>query len=200
MDPRAGVLGDPERLRALRATELLDALPQAAFDRLTRLATRAVGVPVSLVTLVDADRQYNFSSSASDWALQGGELSVPQSFCSVVVRRAAPFVTVDIEDDRAGVEFPGLRGTKVRAYAGPGALPVLATDGVKLAQILRNLTTNALRHTVAGEIVVTAEAGPGATVLFHVTRSGSSGAGSSWASCPASARDSAFRSPAGWRR
>jgi hypothetical protein len=46
------------RLRALRQSGLLDTPPEEGFDRLTRLVCRALKVPVALVSLVDADRQF----------------------------------------------------------------------------------------------------------------------------------------------
>jgi signal transduction histidine kinase len=126
-------LEDQERLGALWATTLLDSVPVEAFDRLTRLATRTVGVPVSLVTLVEGDRQFIMSSSGGvDWAPAGASVSVDQSFCSVVVRRGAAFVTEDILEDPVGAEFPGLRQTAVRAYAG---FPLITSDGHTLGAL-----------------------------------------------------------------
>lgn len=49
---------DAHRLAALRGTGLLDAPASATFDRLTRLVTQLLQVPVALVTLVDDDRQF----------------------------------------------------------------------------------------------------------------------------------------------
>ena len=46
------------RLGALRDVGLLDAEPDPALERLTRLAGELLGVPISLVSLVDAGRQY----------------------------------------------------------------------------------------------------------------------------------------------
>ena len=60
----SGSLSDPERLRALAATALLDSAPEDAFDRYTRLASRLLDAPVSLVSLVDADRQFFLSGGA----------------------------------------------------------------------------------------------------------------------------------------
>src|SRR3954451_513673 len=51
-------LEDPQRLAALEASGLLDSLPEAAFDRFTRLATRLLGVPVSLISLLTPSRQF----------------------------------------------------------------------------------------------------------------------------------------------
>ena len=49
---------DEGRLTALRATELLDSLDEEAFDRFTRLAAALLHAPVSLVTLLDAERAF----------------------------------------------------------------------------------------------------------------------------------------------
>ena len=44
------------RLDTLRSLNILDSGPEERFDRLTRLAKRLFGVPIALVSLVDADR------------------------------------------------------------------------------------------------------------------------------------------------
>ena len=46
------------RVSALHRLGLLDTPPEAAFDRLTRVACRILRTPVGLVSLVDRDRQY----------------------------------------------------------------------------------------------------------------------------------------------
>jgi hypothetical protein len=45
---------------------VLDTPEEERFDRITRLATRMLGVPISLVSLVDADRQWFKSSVGVD--------------------------------------------------------------------------------------------------------------------------------------
>ncbi|MEP7086865.1 MAG: GAF domain-containing protein [Gemmatimonadota bacterium] len=47
-----------ERLAALRRAELLDTPPEEVFDRLTQLAAELLRVPVAVVALVDADREF----------------------------------------------------------------------------------------------------------------------------------------------
>src|SRR3954468_22821268 len=80
-EPTNAVL-DPARLEALRQACLLDTPVEEAFDRHTRLATRTIHAPVSLVSLVDADRQF-FKSSvgmAEPWA-SARETPLSHSFC-----------------------------------------------------------------------------------------------------------------------
>ncbi|WP_163868740.1 GAF domain-containing sensor histidine kinase [Myxococcus eversor] len=51
-------LGDPNRLQAIRETGLMDTPPEEAFDRLARLAAQLLDVPLTIMSLVDADRQF----------------------------------------------------------------------------------------------------------------------------------------------
>jgi hypothetical protein len=46
------------RLRTLRAYKILDTKPEERFDELTRLAALICGVPISLISLIDTDRQW----------------------------------------------------------------------------------------------------------------------------------------------
>ena len=45
-----------QRLKALYHYNILDTASEAAFDRITLLASRLLGVPISLVSLVEQDR------------------------------------------------------------------------------------------------------------------------------------------------
>jgi hypothetical protein len=47
-----------ERLRTLRSYTILDTKPEERFDELTRLAALICGVPISLISLIDKDRQW----------------------------------------------------------------------------------------------------------------------------------------------
>ena len=46
-------LTNAQRLQAVRSTGLLDTLPEESFDRLTRLAAKLTGAPVTFVSLLD---------------------------------------------------------------------------------------------------------------------------------------------------
>jgi signal transduction histidine kinase/CheY-like chemotaxis protein len=57
-------------------------------------------------------------------------------------------------------------------FADPPAGLTLCTDESKVSQVLRNFISNALKFTERGEVRVTAEAGPGDTVVLAVADTG----------------------------
>src|SRR4051812_22065985 len=124
------VLSDPRRLQALRSTALLDSPPEEAFDRLTRLASHALNVPVALVSLVSDDRQF-FKSCigiVEPWASERGT-PLSHSFCQHAVASGEPLVIEDARETplvRDNLAIPDL---DVIAYAG---VPLKTSDGAVL--------------------------------------------------------------------
>jgi hypothetical protein len=55
------------RLQALHNYAILDTPPEAAFDRLTRLATHIFSVPIALISLVANQRQW--FKSTHGWSI-----------------------------------------------------------------------------------------------------------------------------------
>ena len=49
---------DPARLAALHRSAVLDTPPEAAFDRLTRLAARMLGARIAAISFIDQERQF----------------------------------------------------------------------------------------------------------------------------------------------
>ena len=49
----ATTLDEPKRLDVLRSYEILDTLPEQAFDRRVRLAAQICGVPYAAITFMD---------------------------------------------------------------------------------------------------------------------------------------------------
>ncbi|MBB3221690.1 putative bifunctional diguanylate cyclase/phosphodiesterase [Pseudoduganella umbonata] len=104
-----------DRLEALHAMQLLDTEPEEVFDRITRMACSALSVPVSLVSLVDKDRQW-FKSSCG---LQANETSRDVSFCGHAILSDAPFVIDDAGKDPRFAANPLVTGAPgIRFYAG----------------------------------------------------------------------------------
>jgi formate hydrogenlyase transcriptional activator len=117
---------DAERLAALQQTALLDTPPEEAFDRLTRLAVTLLRVPVALVSLVDADRQFFKSSVGLPEPLASlGQTSLTHSFCKHVVASGEPLIVSDIRDS-AFKDNPSVFGIGEMAYTG---IPLTSTEG-----------------------------------------------------------------------
>jgi CheY-like chemotaxis protein len=106
---------EAERLRALRALGILDTPPEERFDRLTRLAVELFDVPIALVTLVDADRQW-FKSRQGDVA---PETPRDQAFCAHAILDDEPLVVTNALEDERFAENPLVLGPPhLRFYAG----------------------------------------------------------------------------------
>jgi two-component system cell cycle sensor histidine kinase/response regulator CckA len=101
------------------ATTLLDSPPEEAFDRLTRLASRLLGAPMSLVTLVGDDHAF-FKSAIGlpePWATRRS-IPLSHSFCRHVVATGAPLVVEDARRHPLVRANPAVRELRWIAYAG----------------------------------------------------------------------------------
>jgi signal transduction histidine kinase len=118
---------------ALRATGLLDTPPEADFDRLTELVRRVLRVPVALVSLVDADRQFFKSQQglAEPWASLR-ETPLSHSFCCHVVDRDAALAVEDARQDALVRDNMAIQDLGVVAYLG---VPLRTPDGVAVGSL-----------------------------------------------------------------
>src|SRR3984885_1650394 len=117
----------PERLRELHRSMLLDSPPQESFDRLTRLTSTVLNVPVTLVSLVDSDRQF-FKSCLGlpqPWASQR-QTPLSHSFCQHVVESGRPLVITDAREHPVLRDNPAIRDLGIIAYAG---VPLITPSG-----------------------------------------------------------------------
>lgn len=106
---------EQQRLDALQILGILDTPEEERFDRITRLAQRALQVPIALVTLVDGDRQW--FKSHQGVALR--ETPREQSFCGHAILQAPIFVVPDAWQDERFADNPLVLGKPhVRFYAG----------------------------------------------------------------------------------
>jgi len=106
---------ESERLGALQNTGLLDSLPEERFDRITRLAKAMFKVPISLVSLVDEDRQW-FKSRQG---LPATETPRDHAFCAHAILQDDIFVIPDALQDERFADNPLVEGSpNVRFYAG----------------------------------------------------------------------------------
>ena len=114
---------EAERLRALESYRVMDTPPESSFDDLTALVARILDVPIALVSLVDADRQW----FKSRYGLDAPETPRDISFCGHVVTDQELLVVPDAFADHRFHDNPLVTGDpKVRFYAG---VPLTTPDG-----------------------------------------------------------------------
>ncbi len=115
MIPPSSPPSEAARLTALLEYDVLDTPREAVFDDLVRLAAHIMRTPVSLVSLVDADRQW-FKARCG---VEEQETPRKVSFCGHVVADGAPLVVPDaLADPRFSDNPLVLAEPPVRFYAG----------------------------------------------------------------------------------
>lgn len=110
----------PGRLAAVAATGLLGTEGAAEdFDRLTRLACRVLGTPVSLVTLIDADSS-NFISAAGmpEHLAHVRRVPLSHSICQHAITLGDTFALDDATEDEIFRHHPAVTEMGARAYLG----------------------------------------------------------------------------------
>lgn len=107
---------EAERLARLQALSVLDTDAEPLFDALTRAAALVVGVPIALLTLVDAERQW-FKSHVG----LGGINETPRSsaFCAHTILGDGVLEITDARVDPRFADNPLVTGEPhIRFYAG----------------------------------------------------------------------------------
>lgn len=118
-----------ERLNTLRGYGILDTHPEDRFDDLTRLAASFCGTPISLISLVDEDRQW-FKSKAG---LEVCQTAREDAFCTHAIMSPELFVVPDASQDPRFANNPLVTGElHVRFYAGA---PLAAPNGHHLGAL-----------------------------------------------------------------
>jgi diguanylate cyclase len=107
------------RLAALHRLGLLDSPLSETFDRLTRAATAMLATPVSLLSLVDEDRQFFLSHQGLEGELADlGETPLSHSLCRHVVAERSPLIVADARECPLVADNLAVRDLDVIAYAG----------------------------------------------------------------------------------
>ncbi|MGN6106395.1 MAG: GAF domain-containing protein, partial [Kofleriaceae bacterium] len=117
------------RLRTLRRYAVLDTEAEPSFDRITSLAARVLRVPICLVSLVDADRQW-FKSCVGLGVRETGR---DVSFCAHAILSDDVLVVPDATEDARFLANPLVLGAPfIRAYAGA---PLTTSDGFRIGTL-----------------------------------------------------------------
>jgi formate hydrogenlyase transcriptional activator len=120
---------EDRRLAALRDYQILDTPAENDFDELLRLAAQTCKVPIAMITLIDAERQW-FKAQIG---LECPEMPRHVAFCAHAIMQSDVMVVPDaLEDSRFNhnplvTDFP-----KIRFYAGA---PLITPGGYALGTI-----------------------------------------------------------------
>lgn len=120
---------EEQRLAAVQSYNLLDTLPEKDFDNITALTASICDVPISLVTLVDADR--NFLKSY--YGLNFNESPRNTSFCGhAILEETSIFIVEDARKDPRFIDNPLVKNMNAIFYAG---VRLINSDGYPLGTL-----------------------------------------------------------------
>ncbi|MGB0697063.1 MAG: GAF domain-containing protein [Rhodospirillaceae bacterium] len=133
---------EKDRLQKLRDLGVLDTEAEKCFDRITRIVAKTIGVPISLVSLVDEDRQW----FKSKYGIDASETPRDVAFCAHAILEEEVFVVNDPEGDERFHDNPLVtEGPEIRFYAGA---PLITSDGYKLGTLC---AIDDVRHYISDE-------------------------------------------------
>src|SRR3989344_7624490 len=114
------------RIASLYALNILDTPTEERFDRLTKTATQIFHVPISTLTLIDANREWFKSCQGLNQT--EGDRAI--SFCGHALVEDEILVIKDAKEDPRFSDNPMVTGEPyIRFYAG---VPIMSADGQRL--------------------------------------------------------------------
>jgi diguanylate cyclase (GGDEF)-like protein/PAS domain S-box-containing protein len=118
------------RLARLKSLNVLDSEAEPLFDALTRAAALVAGVPIAMVTLVDADRQWFKANHGLPGATQTPR---DEAFCAYTILSDQVFEVQDATKDHRFDANPLVTGSPdIRFYAGA---PIILSDGLGMGAL-----------------------------------------------------------------
>lgn len=120
---------EKQRLKAVKEYKLLDTLPEEDFDNITNLVANICDVPISLITLLDADRNF----LKSHYGIPFNESPRNISFCGHAILENNPiFIVEDTTKDQRFYNNPLIKDHNVKFYAG---VPLINPEGFPLGTL-----------------------------------------------------------------
>ena len=122
-------MDESNRLNDLRLYQILDTAAEKAFDDLTRVAAAICGTSISLVSLVDRDRQW----FKSRHGLEVSQTPRAYAFCAYAMEGEDIMVVEDARADDRFADNPLVVGApNIRFYAG---MPLIVASGSALGTL-----------------------------------------------------------------
>jgi len=122
-------IDEAQRLDAVHSYHLLDTLPERDFDNITALTANICDVPISLVTLLDADRNF----LKSHYGIPFNESPRDISFCGhAILEEKDIFIIEDARKDPRFKDNPLVTDMNAVFYAG---VRLINTDGYPLGTL-----------------------------------------------------------------
>lgn len=137
---------ETQRLAFLRQLGILGTPAEERFDRITRFANLLLGTPISLISIIDSDRQW-FKSAQG---LGVRETSRDDAFCAHAIIEQKTFFVEDATQDERFKTNPLVTGDPhIRMYAGH---PIELDNGLRIGTLC--VIDNKPRKMAASELEI----------------------------------------------
>lgn len=122
-------MSEDYRLKTLALYNIMDSAAERCYDNLTELAASVCGTPISLISLVDDQRQW----FKSRHGLDAPETPIDQAFCAHAIQSSEIMIVEDAHADTRFADNPLVTGDPhIRFYAGA---PLTMANGAKLGTL-----------------------------------------------------------------
>ena len=123
-------VNEAARLQALHSYDILDTAAEASFDSIVNLAARLTGASASMISLIDAERQW----FKARYAIEETEAARDTAFCTHAILNPDQMLIVPeaLDDPRFAKGGLVLGGSRIRFYAGQ---PLVSSEGYALGTL-----------------------------------------------------------------